>query len=356
LGAFRLPVWLLESTRRVRGQLPRQGSSLHLGPGDMLLLPDGYWGKMEVWEYAAAARAAGAFTVVIVYDLIPVTHPQFVPKRTPAHFTKYLHQSVQQADLVMTISKTVRDQLEAELPRLFPDVTHPPALDYFHLGADFVAREGAVREDVLRAFEPQAGATPYITVSTFDPRKNHGFTLDAFERLWERGSEARLVYIGGRGWMCGDLLARLEQHPRRGKNVFVFHGLSDCDLNYCYQRARGTISASAVEGFGLPIIESLWHGRRTFASDTPIHREVGGAHAEYFSLASPAALAERIEAWERAIAQGESVQRPAVKPMDWRESTQTLLARCLAAFAHHQADAAGARPRTHERKSFPKVA
>jgi alpha-1,2-rhamnosyltransferase len=156
--------------------------------------------------------------------------------------------------------------------------------------------------------------------------------------------------------MCGDLLARLEQHPRRGKNVFVFHGLSDCDLNYRYQRARGTISASAVEGFGLPIIESLWHGRRTFASDTPIHREVGGAHADYFSLASPAALAERIEAWERAIAQGESVQRPAVKPMDWRESTQTLLTRCLAAFAHHQADAAGARPRTHERKSFPKVA
>lgn len=336
LGAFRLPVWLLENASRARGQLPRRGSALQYGPDDLLLLPDGYWGKMEVWEYAAAARAAGAFTAVVIYDLIPLTHPRLVPKRTPAHFTKYLRQAVKQADLIMTISKTVCEQLQEELPKLFPDIAPLPAIDYFHLGADFPTKAGSVRDEVARAFQPQAGATPYITVSTFNPRKNHGFTLDAFEHLWQRGLESRLVYIGGRGWMCNDLLDRLQRHPRLGERVFVFHGLSDSELSYCYQHARGAITSSAVEGFGLPIIESLWHGRRMFASDTPIHREVGGEHAEYFSLASPVSLAERIQAWEQAISRGEGVDRTPIKPMDWRESTEMLLAGCLNAFANQR--------------------
>src|SRR6185295_17613573 len=77
LGFFRLPVSLLENMQRLAGRAPRHGSELGIGKGDVLLLPDNYWAKMEVWEYVQAARANGAFTVVMVCDIIPLTHPQY---------------------------------------------------------------------------------------------------------------------------------------------------------------------------------------------------------------------------------------------------------------------------------------
>ncbi len=81
--------------------------------------------------------------------------------------------------------------------------------------------------------------------------------------------------VGRVGWLCEDILIQLEKHTRRNRELFVFHDLSDAELQYCYSSSRGVIFPSIVEGFGLPIVEALWHGQKTFASDTPIHREVG---------------------------------------------------------------------------------
>jgi alpha-1,2-rhamnosyltransferase len=99
---------------------------------------------------------------------------------------------------------------------------------------------------------------------------------------------------------------------------------------------------SIVEGFGLPIVESIWHGRKTFASDTPIHREVGGEHCEYFALHDPQDLAQRIENWERAIRSVDSrtsahtlasnLNAERFVPTTWAESTSELIDAVLDAY------------------------
>ncbi len=57
----------------VRGAQPIEPTS-----DDLFLLPDAYWPKRGVWQAVEHARACGAMVATVLYDLIPVTHPQFV--------------------------------------------------------------------------------------------------------------------------------------------------------------------------------------------------------------------------------------------------------------------------------------
>jgi alpha-1,2-rhamnosyltransferase len=333
LGIFKSPIKLIEGTQKLVGQNPRRQNELQLGKGDLLILPDAYWSKMEIWDHVRAIREQGVFVVVVLHDIIPLTHPQFVPPRGPANFRSYLQQAVANADLIVTVSQTIRDQLREMLPGIFPERDSFPPVEAFRNGADFEkSKEGTVRDELVKLFACSPQPSPYLSVSTFDPRKNHGFTLEAFEKLWVDGISARLMYVGGQGWMSEELLRKIETHPQLGANLFLYHDLTDAELYYCYQRARGTVSSSYVEGFGLPIVESLWHGRKTFASDTPIHREVGGDSATYFDLSSPQHLATAIAHWETALAGGAPIHQPNVRPMNWQESTSLLMEHCLAAF------------------------
>lgn len=292
LGAFKLPHSVYDRlTRRLLrwvGQLPSPGQ------GDLLLLPDSYWGKSTVWQAAHKARCRGAKVAIVVYDLIPLTHKEFVGERRHENFKKYLRSVVQHADLILAISDTVRAQVEELLPVYGEGLDHPVAVRSFTLGAEFRDDEGPIREEVQQLFGDPEKQNPYLMVATFDPRKNHEFLLDTFDRLWQAGSEEKLCFVGRVGSLCEPLMKRIESHPHRNKRLFVYHDISDSELQHCYRFAKGVLFPSVVEGFGLPIVESLRHGRRTIVSDTPIHREVGGDLCEYFPLTSTDTLAELI--------------------------------------------------------------
>lgn len=302
------------------------------GEGDILLLPDAYWCLMNVWPVVEQAREQGAFATVVLYDLIPVTHPQFVPAGSDTLFLKYLRKAVEHSDLLVAISDTVRDECREKIPELLPDIETHQNISSFRLGAELDAVQGTVSEAVQDLFDPRNPETPYVMVSTFDPRKNHPYLLDAFEQFWESHPEAILCLIGGRGWMSEETLARIENHPRYGKQLLTFHSLPDVDLQYCYRNARGVICPSMVEGFGLPIVEALAYGRKTFVNDTPIHREVGRQDVSYFDGKDPSSLSELLVTWEVALSRGAPLAQQVRQPTTWRESTQSILEQCIEAY------------------------
>jgi len=185
---------------------------------------------------------------------------------------------------------------------------------------------------VLELFSEDAAAknqkNPYLMVATFDPRKNHHYLLDAFDILWKNRTDLRLCLIGRVGSLCEDVIQRIRCHPALNKQLFAFYDIQDSELQHCYQTCRGVVFPSIVEGFGLPIVESLWFGKRTFASNTPIHREVGKNDCVYFDLESPSSLATEIEKWE-LIADMPANQLPTRRPTTWTESSKQLMMHCL---------------------------
>ena len=332
LGVYRHP---LRAAQWMHSLTPRKQKSLDVGKGDVLLIPDAYWATKGFWPVVAAARAKGAYVCSIVYDLIPLDHPEFVAAGAPESFQHYLMNVGRYSDHIITISKSVREQVEAALPRL-GEGSPWKRFDSFELGAEaFPSDPQSPSQFIVEFFEFHGLNRPYVMVATFEPRKNHQYVLEAFEHIWRYHPDRTLCLIGRVGWKCQDLLSSIHKHPRLGKQLYVFHDLHDTDVEYCYQNAKAILFPSIAEGFGLPIIEALSRGCYVFASDTKIHREVGGDDCFYSDLRDSRHLAEQIVRWESKQDHRLPRQHPTRKPLSWQESTSELLLHALAGWMEH---------------------
>jgi len=331
LGAFKLPHNIYNAM--VRKSLPLYSRPIVPCENDVFLLPDAYWARRDVWKAAAAARKSGATIATMIYDLIPLSHPQYVGVKRMEGFRRYLHQVIENSDLIVAISYAVQKDVEEYIRQHrghFKSV--PSRVKHFTLGAELKFVQGEVRPEIQQLFrpnrEPNEPRNPYLMVATFDPRKNHHYLLDTFDLLWKKHPDLRLCLIGRVGLLCEDVIQRINAHPALNRLLFPFYDIKDAELQHCYQHCRGVVFPSTVEGFGLPIVESLWYGKRTFASNTPIHVEVGGKDCVYFDLDSTTTLATEIEKWEQ-IADTPGCKLPVRRPTTWQESSRQLIGLCI---------------------------
>jgi alpha-1,2-rhamnosyltransferase len=295
---------------------------------DLLLMLDATWGK-AIWRSVQNAKQRGVVVGVMVHDLIPVHYPQFFAAKVPSMFREWLDAAVEHADFFVGNSQTtVRDLQQYVLQSRTRRQWTSTQFDSFRLGADFPNVHGnmPVRE-VVRSFF--TGATsPYLLVCTIEPRKNHSYLLDAFDRIWQKSPEAKLCIVGKIGWRCDQVVARIREHPQFGKSLMMFSDLTDAELRFCYRNAKAFVFPSIVEGFGLPIVEALGHGLRVLASDTPIHREVGQEHCRYFDLDDANSLVRMILQMERS-ALPDALQTKPYRVVTWEESCRELLTKSL---------------------------
>ncbi|MGB6657128.1 MAG: glycosyltransferase, partial [Methylovirgula sp.] len=81
----------------------------------------------------------------------------------------------------------------------------------------------------------------------------------------------------------------LDALPRGGRIVFA-EAPSDAALGWLYSACLFTIFPSLLEGWGLPVGESLWFGKSCAASKTSPIPAVGGDLCVYFDPHDPAAI------------------------------------------------------------------
>ena len=283
---------------------------------------------MDIWPTVARYRKNGCFVCTVVYDLIPLRHPEYVGQRRVEKFRKYIDAVIRNSDLIIAISETVKHDLSQYISENYGgENMYCQNLASFRLGADVPTATGTVGERTASLFVGGDVHSPYLVVGSFDPRKNHDQVLDAFEILWSRGSRAQLCFAGRIGGLSSRIIERIDAHPELGKRFHVFYEMNDAELQHAYKNCSGVILASTIEGFGLPIVESLWHGTKTFVSDIPIHREVGGNNCSYFPLDDPQFLSDRIREWD-SIKHSSSCGAP-VQPVTWAESAQQLYSLCM---------------------------
>ena len=146
--------------------------------------------------------------------------------------------------------------------------------------------------------------------------------LEAFDRLWASGFDARLVIFGRRGWYVEGVIAAITGRPEFGRRLFWFENGNDAELDYGYGATDAVICASYAEGFGLPIAEATRRDRPVIASDIPVFREVGGDGVAYFRVNDADALAETIRRWSA----GEISTDPAkVSRSSWADAAERIV-------------------------------
>lgn len=192
--------------------------------------------------------------IAVFYDLIALRLPQFTPAGTVKRFETYLNE-LRDFDGVAAISKASRDDLIAHWRE--QGVTDHPPVEAVPLGVDFskIDRAAAAVGPVHR--DPNAPVTA-LFVSTFEGRKNQIALLEAAELLWQAGVKFRLRFVGMLNRETGvKAMNRLETLKRAGRDVEYLGALDDQSLTVAYREADFTVYPSLMEGFGLPVIESL---------------------------------------------------------------------------------------------------
>jgi len=305
-----------------------------VGEGDTLLLLDSSW-HCNIWPTVEQLRKRKVKVISVIYDLIPITHPQFCDAFLVSSFNDWFAELVKYADGYMSISQAVQADLQSYVRGTVGVDLPDEQFNYFWLGGDFgkkpdqpqlEGQENVAAPLVRQALIDSFAVNPtYLMVSTLEPRKNHQYLLDTFELLWARGVDVNLCIVGRESWKVDELLRRIANHPEKNKRLFWWSDLSDQELLHCYSAAKMLVFPSFIEGFGLPLVESLANGLPVLASDTPIHREVGGERIGYFDLTRPASLSDLLlEVEASGIPEALQVSSD-YQWMDWLQSSRMLL-------------------------------
>jgi hypothetical protein len=132
-----------------------------------------------------------------------------------------------------------------------------------------------------------------LFVSTIESRKNHIGAFNAWQSLiLKHGAHAvpKLVCVGNAGWLNDAVHAKLAASAELRRQVVMLSHISDEDLASLYRNCLFTLYPSHYEGWGLPVTESLSHGKASLISDASSLPEAGGDFADYFRAGSDADL------------------------------------------------------------------
>lgn len=296
--------------------------------GDILLLAD-----LPVMPAALdmieRARKAGAYIILLVYDLIPILYPGLCAPHFRGYFKATMDTVLARVDGVIAISACVAEDVRRYIVDAQIAVAPHFRIGWSHLGADF----GAQDEGTAPAEDVEVGDMPFfLGVGTLEPRKAWNVALDAMERLWAEGVNAQLVLVGRYGWSAHWLRSRIESHAEFGTRLIWRDRAGDAELAALYRRATALVYPSVCEGFGLPLIEARHYGLPVIASDIPVFREIAGDSVRYFPALDDDALAALMR---EALARRQPP--PDFPTLDWARACagMALLARDMAAGRDH---------------------
>lgn len=191
--------------------------------------------------------------VAIFYDAIALKFPELTPPGTVARFPAYLRELLL-FDGVVAISEDSAASLR----------------DYWRwLGVSDVPSVHAIPLGIDRPAAPVAGEpaamppTPrLLCVCTIEGRKNHLALLEACETLWSEGLVFELHLIGmARADTAGPALSRIHELKNAGRPLLFDGSVPEAGLHSAYRQCSFTVYPSLIEGFGMPVLESLHYGK-----------------------------------------------------------------------------------------------
>jgi glycosyltransferase involved in cell wall biosynthesis len=218
-------------------------------------------------------------SMVTIHDLIQFKFPQFYPAWKVRAGTFLLKRVIQKADLILTVSKTSRNDIVQMFPaaeskieviynRLDPEWSQQaPALDLSALG---------IEKDFI------------LYVGNFKTHKGLETLIDAYSLL---KNPPQLVLVGKSRDTESTLLEKCFANSR----IRILGFAEGRMLRRLYADALFFVFPSLYEGFGYPPLEAMSSGTPVLSSDTPALCEILAESVEFFKTGSIESLAAKLE-------------------------------------------------------------
>jgi len=281
----------------------RSGALYRPEPGERVLLASALWGQPGVAAALNGLAAAQADVTSLVCDLLPVRHPEFFSAPFSARFAEWSVATLSASRRILAISRATADDVAAEAAR--NGIPCPPVA-VLRLGDDGIPAAPPAGAEVGDAVRALAERPFVLSLGTIEARKNHHLLYRVWRRLAEQAAEQagagtadaapvpRLVIVGQPGWLTEQTYHALTSDPVLHGHVALVHGADDATISWLLERCLFTLYPSFVEGWGLPVAESLARGRPVIAGTAPSLREAGQGLALHLDP-------DDVPAWARTV-------------------------------------------------------
>jgi alpha-1,3-rhamnosyl/mannosyltransferase len=210
-------------------------------------------------------------TVTTVHDLSWIRHPETHPRDRLRAMERYFPGALERSSAIITVCEFVKDEL-VEVFGVSPAKVYP-VLN----GVSPLFRPVPIAEchEILAGNGLDFGRY-FLSVGTFEPRKNIPTIIDAFSMLRPEIQERYpLALAGMRGWLTGGIEAKMRPLVEKGA-VRVLGYVPDQHLPALYSGAAAFLFPSLYEGFGLPPLEAMACGTPVIVSNGSSLPEVVG--------------------------------------------------------------------------------
>jgi len=266
---------------------------------------------------------ARARTVLSIYDLAFLKHPEWCSPKIVGPFSRAVRQHAHRADAIVACSAATRDDIVSLLG------VDTSRIHVVH-GAVEIPTHLPEREEAAALLSRDLGINaPFLLfVSTLEPRKNIEGLLRAFA-LAAPQIPHTLVLAGGTGWGMEALPALLDSLRLGDRVRMLGYVTQPAHLPALYTAADAFFFPSHYEGFGLPVLEAMAHGCPVITARNSSLPEVAGDAARYVDpndpqgmantlceVAQDAALRDTLSAAGRTRARAFSWQHAATSTLD----------------------------------------
>lgn len=264
--------------------------------------------------------------LVTIHDVSFLRLPQAAEPKNLRYLTEQIHQTIDRADLILTVSRFSGREMQELL--MVPE----DRIRAIHLGLDPVMKPPDEKTIELMRNRFSLHKPYLLFVGTLEPRKNIPFLIDSFERM-ER-FDGDLVICGMQGWKYEPILERMRRSSRMASIRYLQY-VDERWMPALYAAAECFLFPSLYEGFGFPPLEAMQYGTPVLSSRSGSLPEVLGQAARYTYITDPSIWAEATiellgDSYERQRLRKAGLEH--VKQFDWMKTAQqTWQAYCEAA-------------------------
>jgi glycosyltransferase involved in cell wall biosynthesis len=219
-----------------------------IGPSDVFLGPD-IFRDLRRKALPSFLQQTQARTVAIFHDATDLRLTSIYGDRSRK--SRPYVESLALFDLVICVSEEARDDLHAFWEKYGCERAETRVEPW----------PGEFQGAAQRPIDARRGNL-VVYVSSFHGRKNHLTLLRAAEKLWQEALNFQLHLIGRNvGMPFNRIVREIWKLQMRGRPLRWLRHVNDQILSRAYYDCRFTVYPSLMEGFGLPIAESLAHGK-----------------------------------------------------------------------------------------------
>jgi glycosyltransferase involved in cell wall biosynthesis len=232
-------------------------------------------------------------TAIVLYDLIPMIYPEIYLGNSyaRAHYYEKVR-SLQQADLLLSISESARDEAQTHLERCPPIEVISSAAEVHFKKINY-----SIEEKTERLHRLKLKKEFLMYTGGLDPRKNIERLIEAFSKLPRHLIDSHQLAI-----VCAikpnekqHLLKQIKHHGLTEEEVVITGYIEEDQLVALYNCCKGFIFPSIHEGFGLPILEAMQCGAPVIGSNRSSLPEAIGYSEALFDPENISEITKKIE-------------------------------------------------------------